>query len=72
MARFDETLGPFHESMVATTHLEADGGHTSDAARQLMPLGVGRRLQKLGVIWSGPTIVLSVMGEVDVYFSCNN
>jgi hypothetical protein len=45
---------------------EADGGETNKAARQLMPLGVGKRLQELGVIWSGPTIVLRVMGEVDV------
>jgi hypothetical protein len=29
---------------------EADGGETNKAARQLMPLGVGKRLQELGVI----------------------
>jgi hypothetical protein len=51
---------------------EADGGRTSDATRQIMPLGVGKRLQDFGWIWIGPNIVMRVMGEVDVYFPCNN
>jgi hypothetical protein len=51
---------------------ESDGGQTSDATRQMMPLGVGKRLQDFGLIWIGPNIVMRVMGEVDVYFPCNN
>ena len=52
--------------MVAMTCGEADGGHKSNATRQMMPLGVGKTLQKFGVIWLGPNIDLWVMGEVDV------
>ena len=43
-----------------------------DATRQMMPLGVGKRLQDFGWIWIGPNIVLRVMGEVDMYFQRNN